>query len=633
MSARTMEVVSLRRVASSLGLRRGALVLSLLPLALGTAGCQRGEKSCRYFSLVLEKGEDPEERKAAIGEIRHMSTADQLKCDDDKVFERFATIVEKEPKYRAMLVEALESVGKANDKLRARTMVVLNKGLAFDDSAPMVANIIRNWRVESNDSGKDWYPEKKTVDALGAALRRIKDGDTKGNLLEALWLSLPDDKSRASYEDLLVELADADPAQVSIQVTMRALKYLTALRTKSDAAFGAYVRGLFRKDAAGAEAYGQARLALAVIPPEKVLPKLLGIFEGKDEEFAKWAKEAGLFDWEWQEGPKLAQTLGDLQMAAAGPALVARAAKAIDASEEGTPKTYAALKPGFPWSGYITSRLQLTMWGIAALGEGASGIAAQIGALASSSGPTVEQRTMPFIGLAISGASNSWPEMLKAFQAIPPQEQADFMTPLSYALEPQNLAEWQSVIVASKAEGVQVALADATIKGRVTVVEQCKQQVDAAADDKAKMLALANCYAGFLKNGDAIAKEKSAIGLVHLGAKGVDIVPTLIEAYARSQPVDVTLRQVMWAGFKSCAQPNHLAMLYKLQQLQVQIPNNETWDWEFDILLNHLASRIEAGGGAPAGGAAPAGAAAPAPAEGGAAAPAPAEGGAAPAAN
>jgi hypothetical protein len=543
---------------------------------------------------VVERSEDPQERKSAIEEIKRMSTKDQLKCDDDKVFARFATVIEKESNYRSMIVEALDSVGKASDTLRARSQILLAKALGFDDSAIIAANIVRGWRVEANDAGKDWYPDKPVVAALGAALRRVKDGETRSQLLEALWLSLQDEKDRLSYVDLLVTLADTDPAQQSIAVNLRALKYLTAMRAKSDDAFTAYLHGVYLKDAANSEVYGQARLALAVIPKDKVLPKLLGIFEDKDGDFRKWAKDIGLFEWEWREGPKLAQLLGDLHDPSSAKALVAQAAKRIDASEEGTPKTYSIVKPGFPWGSYITSRLQLTLWAIAAMGEGAGEAAEEIALLASTQGPTVEQRTLPFIGLSISGSSKAWPAMIKAFQTIVPAERADFITPMSYAVEPETLGEWQTVIVGDSSEGTQMAIADPTVVGRIKVVEACKEQVDAAADANGKLLALGGCYAGFLKTGDAIAKEKAAIGLVHLLAKGVDTIPALLQGYEKSQPADVTLRQIMFAGLKSAAEPRHIPMIYKLQQEQVQIPNNQTWDWEFDILINHLASRVEA---------------------------------------
>ena len=106
--------------------------------------------------------------------------------------------------------------------------------------------------------------------------------------------------------------------------------------------------------------------------------------------------------------------------------------------------------------------------------------------------------------------------------------------------------------------------------------------------------------------------------MIHLLNKDVDTIPVLVEAYAKSQPSDSTLRQLMWVGFKLGARTRHIPMLYKLQQEQVQIPNNETWDWEFDILLNHLTTKVEQAsdgqGAAPAGApAAPAGDA-PAPA-------------------
>lgn len=594
-------------------------LVALLAAATLSSGCQRGEKSCRYYSLVLERSEDPSERKNAIEEIKRMSTADQLKCDDDKVFARFTKIIEEDAKYRSSVVEALDSVGKASEKLRERSQVLLAKALGFDDAVPVAANIVRQWRVEAHEAGKEWFPDKTVTDALGAALRRVKDGEMKATLLESLWLSLQDDKARAPYVDLLVELADTDPSQQTVMVNIRALKYLTSMRVKTDAAFNAYLHGLFLKDAANAEIYGAARLALAVIPKEKVLPKILGMFEQKDEDFKKWAKDVGLFEWEWQEGPKLAQILQDLHDPSTAQALVTRAAKAIDASEEGTPKTFGIVKRGFPWGSYITSRLQLTMWAIASMGEGAGEVAEAIGTLAATQGPTVEQRTMPFIGLSISGSSKAWPAMLKAFETISPQERADFMTPMSYAVEPENLGDWERVIVADKSEGTQTALADPTIVGRLKVVTACKEQMDAAADQNAKLMALGACYAGFLKTGDNIAKEKAAIGLVHLLAKGVDTIPALLQGYEKTSPTDSTIRQVMWCGFRAAAETRHIPMLYKVQQEQVQIPNNQTWDWEFDILLNHLATRVEQAKAGEGGAAAPAAA----PAEG-----APAEGGA-----
>lgn len=594
------------------------LFVCLATVAL-LVSCQRGEKSCRYYSLVLERSDSPEEQKRAIETIRRLSTEDHLKCDDDKVYARFTAIVEKDAKFRPLLLEAQENIGRASEKLRLRAQKLLTKGLGFSDSALVSARVVKTWRLEEHERGKTWLPEEAVIDGIARALKRVTDGPSRVELLDALWLGIPDAKGRAKYEDLLIELADTDPATQSVEVNLKSMKFLTEMRSQKDGTFDAYTHGLFMKDAAGAETYGQARLGLATLPPLKVADRMLSIYQGKNVEFQKWSKGAGLYDWEWKEGPKLQQILSDLHDPRAASAIVSRAAKAIDASETGEPKIWKTLKKNFPWSAYITSRLQLTMWGLAGMGEGLKDTAEQIGELARTVGPTVEQRTMPFIALGISGASNSWEVMLKTFQLIDPMERADFITPLIYAVEPKNLEEWDKVIGGDKSEGTVRALADPSVVARLNVVRECAKQVDAAEDAEAKNIALAMCYAGYIKTGDNLAKEKAAVGLVHMAAAGQDVVVPLLAAFQKSQPIETTLRQVLFVGLKVGARPTkaHMAAIYRVQQLQVQVPNNVTWDWEFDVMLGHLLSNFEAANGAAAPAeapAAPAGAPADAPA-------------------
>lgn len=575
------------------------LLAGLLSVSALTTGCQRGEKSCRYYSLVLEKSESADERKMAIREIRGLSTEDQQKCNDDKVFARFTAIIEKDASTREGMVDALESIGK-NDKrpvkgptLRERSETLLAKALGFDDVAPAAAQIVRAWRYEAHERGKTYQPGEGIQKALAAAVRRVKNGEAKGQILQALWLAIPDPADRKKFEDLLIEIAETDPAQQSVQVNLDALKYLTDMRSTKDEAFDAYVHGLFLKDAAGAETYGQARLALSVIHPGKVTSRILTIFTMKNGTFAKWAKDAQLFDWEWQEGPKLAQVLSDLHEPKTAPAIVARMCKVIDASRE--PSNWKIIKKDFPYHAYITSRLQLSMWGLAAMGSGLSETAEAIGTCAATQGLTVEQRTMPFIALSISGAGNMWPVMIKTFQAIVPAERADFVTPMVYAVEPENLEEWDKVLTADTSEGTQKAIADPTIVGRLNVVRECAKPW-AAAPEAQKTTVLANCYQGFLKTGDNLAKEKAALGLVHLMAKGADLIKPLLEAFEKSKPSDSTLRQIIVAGIKGASWPlriRNTKIIYQTQQRQVQVPNNRTWIWEFDVILNHISSAID----------------------------------------
>ncbi len=571
------------------------LLLTLTLAALGPA-CQRGEKSCRYFSLVTVRSDSPEERKRAIADIKSLPTADLLKCDDDKVFERFGEVIDKQPQFRPLLIDALEAVGKASKSLRNRCEAMLIKGLGFDETAPQVAGIVRTWRLEDAEVTKSdpYVPSKSVADALAAALKRVTDGGAKGVLLESLFLSLPDMESRKVHEDLLIELAAGDPVTQTIEVNIRALNYLRQMRSNKDEAFDAYVKGLFVYDAARSEIYQPARLALSVIEPRKVADKILGIFTKKDASFKKWADEHNLFDWEWSEGPKLAQILSDVHDPRTAKDIIARVAKPIDASETGTPKNFAALKRGVPWGSYITSRLQLSMWALAAMGRGLEDVAEDIAVVAATRGLAVEQRTMPFIALGLSGAKNAWPVMLKALQQIDPMERADFITPLVYAVEPENLEEWDAVLGADTSEGVRLALQDPSIVARLSVVRECKAQVDQAEDDRARQQAKGNCYYGFLKTGDNLAKEKAAIGLVHLAADGADVLGPLAEAFQKSSTADTTLRQIIVAGIKHAARARHIKGVYHTQQLQVAVPNNQTWLWEFDVILGHLTTEFEA---------------------------------------
>ena len=97
---------------------------------------------------------------------------------------------------------------------------------------------------------------------------------------------------------------------------------------------------------------------------------------------------------------------------------------------------------------------------------------------------------------------------------------------------------------------------------------------------------------------------------MHIGAKGADVIKPLLDAFEKSSPADTTLRQILVAGIKSAswlAKIRNTKNIYDAQQRQVQVPNNTTWIWEFDIILNHIASKAEELGAGQKPGAAPAG--------------------------
>ncbi len=596
--------MTLRLFASRTAARvtaKAALAGLLVAAAAPLAGCEKGEKSCRYYSMVMvAKGANLKKKSQQLEIIKSLPMKEQLKCDDPAVFERFAQTMETK-ELRPQVVATIENVGRASKSLRAKSEKLLVKALATEDTAGQAAQTIRTWRIETAESGRDpWFPSEETTKALADWLKKYKK-ETRAALVEALFVSLADNAARTKYEDLLIELAATDPGEQGLETNLKALAYLTEMyraepgkpKAIKDEAFDAFVKSLYTRDAVRAETFMAGRLALANIDTAKAAKKLQAVYTQKDPEFEKWAKEYGLADWEWKEGPKAIQILSDLHDPSTAADLVAAVSKAVDA--ETAPADYTIKNKQLPWQSYIMSRVQMTMWALASMGEGLAPVADAIGEVAKARGLTVEQRTLPFIALSIAGPSNGWASMLKAYEGIVDNEKPDFLTPLSYMVEPENMDEWMAKIAASKAEGVQKGLADAVLKARLNVTIECKKGYDAATDEPGKTAALVACYKGFLNTGDDTSKEKAAIGLYHLGVrKGAEVLPLLAEALNKAPATSTTLRQIIVSAFKGLAKPQHSQLVYNLKEAQVAVPNAQSWIWDLEVLTSQLLQKAGA---------------------------------------
>ena len=169
MSFRSLEISRRAISAPQSTVRLRMLAILALAAVTALAGCQRGEKSCRYYSLVLEKSESPEDRKAALDAIKKLNTKDQQKCNDDRVFERLSKAM-NEPKYRPHVIETVENVGRAGGKLRERSEKLLLAGLSNNDAASQIATTFRTWRLESLDTSDPWVPGENVAAALAASI-------------------------------------------------------------------------------------------------------------------------------------------------------------------------------------------------------------------------------------------------------------------------------------------------------------------------------------------------------------------------------------------------------------------------------------------------------------------------------
>jgi len=577
-----------------------APILAIVTLAMAMSiGCKRGEKSCKYYSIVIAKSENPEQRRQAVEALKRMGDRDRQKCKDPKVFERLlASIDEAEGKklsetsktpvrqldaaLRTLLMDALENVGRGDDELKTMSEPILVRALEFDDIAPVVAEVIRTWRLEGKDSGKlsGWVPQGPRIPtALQAAIDKATRPGTRGPLLDALFLVTPDEKAQHAYEDLLLKLAVEDPNKQGVEVNARAVAMLGIL--KVDKAIPAIIKALFLRDAGKAEVYMPARNALTAIGGPKVAEAVLKVFMDKDPEFAEWTKKVGLFEWEWKEGPKLVQVLRDLRDRKSAMSLVESIGKAIDASR--APQTFSTMRKDLTWEGYIDSRWQITTFAIASMDDGLNGpVADKIAEVMATRGLIAQQRTLPAVGLAISGAKDGWAALVKGFKATDGRERADMVTALSFAVGADNLADWDAVLAKDKTEGVVIALKDSAVEARLKVVQDCKKE--------------ANCYVQRLETGDALAKEKSAIMLMHGYAPADTLLPKVVEAFDKSQPSDMTLRQILIVALGKLAGaskdlPKARQSIELLGQMERAKAGNDFWLAELQAIINYLRAK------------------------------------------
>ncbi len=595
------------------------LLLSLVALALALpalSACEKGEKSCRYYSMVLDaKGANLRKRAEQLEIIRNLPGKEQRKCDDPAVFERFSRAMDIK-ELRPTVVAVAENVGRSGSglskgapgfELRPRSEKLLVKALAFEDTAGQASQVIRQWRVETAESGRDpWFPSTETIKELARWIKKYKK-ETKASLVEALFVSLVRPEQRNEYEDLLIELAGTDPAEQGVETNLKALSYLMEIyradpgkpKAIKGSAFDAMVKSLYTRDAVRSETYMAGRLALGNVDPARLSKTMLAIYtqknpgfeqpaDGTPKTFDSWAKEYGLSDWEWKEGPKAIQVLGDLHDPATAADLVMMAHKAVDA-EKGPQDYDQKMGKQLPYGGYVISRLQMTMWALSAMGEGLAPVAEAIAAGAKSGGLTVEQRTFPMNALAFSGATNAWAVMFKAFNELPDNEKPDFLAGLSYSIDPEGVEEWNKTIVESKVEAVKKFSQAPEIKARINVVSECKKGMDAAVDEPGKLTALLACYKGFLTTGDDLSKEKAVVGLIHLGVrKNADVVPLLCDALNKAQATSTTLRQILVAGLRQLAKPQHSQLVYTTKEMQVSIPNTMPWIWDLEVVVARL---------------------------------------------
>ncbi|NOZ00969.1 MAG: hypothetical protein GXP54_03665, partial [Deltaproteobacteria bacterium] len=171
---------------------------------------------------------------------------------------------------------------------------------------------------------------------LRAPLIAILNGDkalkARENALKAL---AKIDKGNLGQDlDLLIKLVQTDPNTHGVQVNTQAAKMLGEIG--SDKAVVPLIKGLFLRTQRGAQLYTPARKALARIGKAAVAP-IMGVLSNDEakagnviKELRATAKNMGLYEWQWRDGPELVQVLGDLGDPIAAPTLAASLAKQLN---------------------------------------------------------------------------------------------------------------------------------------------------------------------------------------------------------------------------------------------------------------------------------------------------------------
>ncbi|MGM0578659.1 MAG: HEAT repeat domain-containing protein [Myxococcota bacterium] len=460
---------------------------TLLGMALGLTGCfEQEEPTCEYWVPKLTSAQRSDKALDMVEELKCTEAVPTL----EKLFE--------EGQYRDRILRVLKQIG---DKDAAAPLI--RSALLTRDTGKLAASIVKDWELEAA------RPELEQI-LTGTALPKHR----KEALESLLAFEQP-----SEIEDLLIELAGADPNVQGILVNKRAVELLGNIQ--SEKAIPTLVQAAFMRDNKGVMIYQAARVALAKVGPERV-PLLIETIHGDNEDLKTYARDNGIPDWEWQSGPEIVQLLTDTLQPEVGKPVVENMARELQAPLG----VSDAMKER--WRTDQLNRLKVAMLGLGHVGpeEAVEDLAAIV---KDPLADAVNQRLHSATAMALIGTPDAVETLLTIFEEEDDARfRAPLLRPLSMAVDADHLERFDELT--EDAEGLlEESLEDEQVATYLAVLRECK-------DDT-------GCWVKKLDSDDKHEVVKAAVTLARANGSLEPIRAALIKRFAETPTDQIDIRR------------------------------------------------------------------------------------------
>lgn len=527
-------------------------VLTLSACLLALPGCRKGTPTtCKGWTKLLKS---PVRGRAAIKNLGDLHCKDNVK-DLEEIFPT--------SQYKAEILQTVKAINAPK-----ASVGVLTKALSTPMTATLGASVAEDFAL----------PE------LRAPLVKILEGDqalkARENSLKAL--AKIDKGNLEQHLDLLIKLVRTDPNTHGVKVNTKAAKMLGEIG--SEKAVPHLIVGLFLRNQRGAQLYTPARKALAAIGQAAVAP-IMGVVAGDEaiagpipKDMKATAKNMGLFDWQWQDGPELIQVLGDLGSTAAAPTLAKSLAKQLN------PPVGVDDRVLRTWQISQQNRITMCMMGLWRVGT--PEVIDVLSEVVVNNDNDAKQRLDTASAIALLPHFKGVGAVLDIYKKSKDSRfRAPMLKPVALGMDWDHLAAFQKLIKAEKSELVRSRL---------------EGESEDAKNFQATMGILTDCKKGDtdclitkLKSGDKVIGRKAAILLA--GMENVDrkkALAALFEVYPTTDPIGmIDFRRFMLLSIWRLGDKSHVPDLQRLLQSDKDRKGTGYWIDELEVLIPTLAAK------------------------------------------
>ena len=433
-------------------------VVSFVVAVLALGACQSGESPTQADRASAGEALTPCER--LVGDLSHFATVkkalDGLGEDPASpacpgAFPLLAELFDG-GYYRAEILASLGRMPKPTSAKAGSLSRLIRQGLHDEESAAAAIALIGQWELsEMRSALETMLSEGWSPSANLPALRTL------------LRFAQPEE-----LEDVLVTLACGEHARQSPQVNLIAAEALADIRSASGLPCVLKATLLTRQGCA--DAYPAMRRAFAQLGGAAAAELLVRTIQGKNDDLRAFARERGLQEWEWTDGPRIVQLIGDLADPSTQAAVARNMAKRLVEPAGLTERLVDA------WRIAQSNRLTIDMLTLARIADDT--VIPILAPVITDPANDIKQRLDSASVLAAVGSRASVDALLKIYEDSDDQHfKAPLLRPLTQALDSAHLERFDKAMKADEEKGYELTKqrleADPLVMGAIAVVREC----------------------------------------------------------------------------------------------------------------------------------------------------------------